>query len=71
MMQSVKVADMQELAEMLSVGSLRSVVGKRLGGFGVLLEALSSAGNSSTMTGNTVVSIGFASKEMDQEMDRG
>ena len=71
MMQSVKVADMQELAEMLSVGSLRSVVGKRLGGFGVLLEALSSAGHSSTMTGNTVVSIGFASKEMDQEMDRG
>ena len=63
-MQSVDVADMQELADMFSAGSLRSVVGTRLAGLGELPEALASGGHGST--GKTVVFIG-AAEEMDRD----
>jgi len=69
-MQSVKVADMQELAGMLSEGSLRAVLGRRLVGIGEIPDAL--AGHSTTLgqghcVGKTVVSIGVTQEKMQRE----
>jgi NADPH:quinone reductase-like Zn-dependent oxidoreductase len=69
-MQSVEVADMQELAEMLAAGSLRAVVGQRLAGLGEVPDAL--VGHSATLgqghcVGKTVVSIGAHPEEMQRK----
>ena len=69
-MQSVKSADMDELAQMVADDKLRPVLGLRLAGIDALPDAL--AGHSSTLgqghrKGKTVVTLSVESESMDRE----
>lgn len=66
LMQSVKVADMQELAGMLAEGSLRAAIGRRLVGLGELPDALAEHGLGHCV-GKTVVVLGEPAEDMERE----